>query len=81
VAAAERAGLRRIRFHDLRHSFGTAAVQRFELYRVSRWKGHKSITTTEIYLRYRANPAAAEGIGALWATSPDADVVPLRQAA
>lgn len=30
-AALARAGLKRIRFHDLRHTFGTLAVQRFRL--------------------------------------------------
>ena len=31
--ALERAGLKRIRFHDLRHTFGTLAVQAFPLLR------------------------------------------------
>jgi integrase len=81
VDAADRAGLRRIRFHDLRHSFGTQAIQGFDIYKVQRWLGHKSIATTEKYLHYRADASAAEAIGALWATSPAADVVPIRRAA
>ncbi|MCW3048705.1 MAG: site-specific integrase [Solirubrobacterales bacterium] len=55
VDAADRAGLRRIRFHDLRHSFGTQAIQGFDIYKVQRWLGHKSIATTEKYLHYQAD--------------------------
>jgi integrase len=81
VHAAERAKLRRIRFHDLRHSFGTQAIQKFDIYTVQRWLGHKSISTTEKYLHYRADASAAEAMGALWATSPAADVVLIRRVA
>jgi integrase len=82
VAAADDAGLRRIRFHDLRHSFGTQAIQRFDVYTVQRWLGHKSITTTEKYLHYRADANAAQAMDALWQTSDQvAEVIPLARAA
>jgi integrase len=81
IGAAERAGLRRVPFKALRDSFGTTAIQGFDLYTVQRFLGHKSITTTEKYLHYKAQPDAAKGMGVLWASSPGADVVPLRKAA
>lgn len=74
IEAADCAGLRRIRFHDLRHSFGTQAIKKFDIYTVQRWMGHKSITTTEKYLHYRADASAAMAMDALWASS--AAVVP-----
>jgi hypothetical protein len=46
-----------------------------------RWLGHKSIATPEKYLHYRADANAAEAMGGLWATSPAADVVPIRRGA
>ncbi len=36
-AALARAGLRPLRFHDLRHTFGTLAVRRAELMAVQSW--------------------------------------------
>jgi integrase len=74
IEAADVAGLRRIRFHDLRHSFGTQAIQRFDIYKVQRWLGHKSITTTEKYLHYRADADAAQAMDDLWKpqAAPDA---------
>jgi hypothetical protein len=64
-----------------RTSFGTQMIQRFDIYKIQRWLGHKSITTTEKYLHYKADPDTAAAMGDLWATSPAADVVPLRRAA
>jgi integrase len=48
----ETAGLRRIRFHDLRHSFATLAVQHWELPRVQAYMGHAHISTTERYIHF-----------------------------
>lgn len=72
IEAADRAGLRRIRFHDLRHSFGTQAIQRFDIYTVQRWLGHKSITTTEKYLHYREDADAAQAMDDLWSAPASA---------
>ena len=46
VSAAQRAGLPVLRFHDLRHSFGTQAIRAFNIYEVQRMMGHRHITTT-----------------------------------
>jgi len=51
-AARARAGLKPIRFHDLRHTFGTLAVQVFPLSDVKAYMGHADIATTMIYVHH-----------------------------
>ena len=51
-AALERAGLRQLRFHDLRHTFGTRMIGKTDIRRVQEWMGHSSIQTTMQYLHY-----------------------------
>jgi integrase len=48
-----RAGLRSLRFHDLRHTFGTLAVRRAEVPAVQAWMGHSDIQTTMRYVHHR----------------------------
>ena len=57
-AALRAAKLKRIRFHDLRHTFGTLAAQKFPLTSVQAMMGHANIQTTMIYAHYV--PAADE---------------------
>ncbi len=52
-AALARAGLRQLRFHDLRHTFGTLAVRRAEVPAVQAWMGHSDIQTTMRYVHHR----------------------------
>ncbi|MFZ0217040.1 MAG: tyrosine-type recombinase/integrase, partial [Candidatus Dormiibacterota bacterium] len=52
-AALTRAGLRPLRFHDLRHTFGTLAVRRAEVPAVQAWMGHSDIQTTMRYVHHR----------------------------
>jgi integrase len=52
-AALKRAGLRELRFHDLRHTFGTLAVRRAEIPAVQAWMGHSDIQTTMRYVHHR----------------------------
>jgi integrase len=54
VAAARRAELRRLRFHDLRHTFGTtmAANPRVDMRRLQEWMGHGDIATTLRYAHF-----------------------------
>jgi integrase len=58
--ALERAGLRRLRFHDLRHTFGTRMIAKADIRRVQEWMGHADVQTTMKYLHYapRAEDAA-----------------------
>lgn len=51
-AALTRAGLRRLRFHDLRHTFGTRMIGMADIRRVQEWMGHANIQTTMKYLHY-----------------------------
>ena len=51
-AALERAGLRPLRFHDLRHTFGTRMIAKADIRRVQEWMGHADIQTTMKYLHY-----------------------------
>jgi integrase len=54
--AVDAAGLRPIRFHDLRHTYGThLAASGAPLRAIQEWMGHTSASTTEIYADYLAN--------------------------
>jgi Site-specific recombinase XerC len=57
--ATERAGLPHLRLHDLRHSFGTLAVQAFPLSDVAAYMGHADIETTMIYIHHVPKADAA----------------------
>jgi integrase len=50
--ALGRAGLRQLRFHDLRHTFGTRMIAKADIRRVQEWMGHADIQTTMRYLHY-----------------------------
>ncbi len=54
------AGLRRLRLHDLRHTFGTLAVQAFPLTDVKAYMGHADIQTTMIYVHHVPQHDAAD---------------------
>jgi integrase len=51
-AALKRARLRPLRFHDLRHTFGTRMIAKADIRRVQEWMGHADILTTMRYLHY-----------------------------
>ena len=44
------AGLRPLRFHDLRHSFGSLVVRELDTSTLKAWMGHSRLATTERYL-------------------------------
>jgi integrase len=52
VTALDHAGLRRLRFHDLRHTFGTRMIAKADIRRVQEWMGHADVQTTMKYLHY-----------------------------
>jgi integrase len=58
-AAQRRGGLRPLRFHDLRHTFGSLAITRADIVEVQAWMGHADIQTTMRYLHYRDRGQAA----------------------
>jgi len=48
--ACRRANLRRLRWHDLRHSFASQlAIGGLSLQRIQKWLGHSTIKMTERY--------------------------------
>jgi integrase len=69
--ALARAGLRELRFHDLRHTFGTLAVRRAEVPAVRAWMGHSAIQTTMRYVHYRDRGRAAELLAKAFRVEPN----------
>jgi integrase len=71
VKAAARAGIRPVRFHDLRHTFGTQmAAAGAPLRAIQEWMGHSDYRTTSIYADYAPDPSqgaryAARAFGGL----------------
>jgi integrase len=61
-AALNSAGLQRIRFHDLRHCFGSTAVRAFALSDVQAMLGHAHVATTMRYVHHRPGADDAERI-------------------
>ncbi len=55
-AALARAALRPLRFHDLRHTFGTRMIAKADILKVQEWMGHADIATTQRYLHYVERP-------------------------
>jgi integrase len=63
-AARERAGIEYLRFHDLRHTFGTLAVRVFPLTDVKAHMGHADVQTTMIYVHHVPQHDAADKLSA-----------------
>ena len=66
------AGLRRLRFHDLRHTFGTRMIREADIRRVQEWMGHADIQTTMKYLHYESRAEDAQLVARAFHT-PGAD--------
>jgi integrase len=63
-SACQRAGVREVRFHDLRHTFATQmAATGVPLRALQAWLGHASYQTTEKYADYAPDPSG----GRTWA--------------
>jgi integrase len=66
------AGLRSLRFHDLRHTFGTRMIAKADIRRVQEWMGHADIQTTMRYLHYAPRAEDAQLVDEAFAL-PGAD--------
>lgn len=81
VEAALRAGLRPVRFHDLRHTFGTQmAAAGAPLRAIQEWMGHSDYRTTSMYADYAPDPTqgaqyAAKAFGSLGAGPAEAETL------
>jgi hypothetical protein len=59
AAAIERVGLRRVRFHDLRHAFGSMAIRKLDPHTVQTYMRHAHYSTTQRYLHHQPRPEHA----------------------
>jgi len=69
-AALQRAGLRPLRFHDLRHTFGTRMIAEADIRRVQEWMGHADVQTTMKYLHCVPRAKDAELVARAFAVEP-----------
>lgn len=66
--ALKAAGLPKHRFHDLRHTFGTAmAAAGVPMRTIQEWMGHRDIQTTQRYADYASRTRDAELVAAAFA--------------
>jgi integrase len=60
-------GLRPLRFHDLRHTLGSLAMNRASIVQVQAWMGHADLKTTMRYLHHKSRADEAELLSAAFA--------------
>jgi integrase len=61
--ALERAEVRTITFHELRHTFGTRmAAAGVPLRTLQQWMGHADSKTTQVYAHYQPSEAEVEAV-------------------
>jgi integrase len=75
--ALRRAGLRNLRFHDLRHTFGTVVIGTASILQVKAWMGHADVDTTMRYLHFAPSEADAELVARAFAPRAPADPLAL----
>lgn len=71
----KRAGADPMVFHDLRHTFGTLAVEAWPLHDVQAYMGHANIQTTMIYIHHQPKAAAADRLSQLVSAATGAETV------
>jgi integrase len=62
--ALKRAGIRPLRFHDLRHTFGSIAINQATIVQVQAWMGHSDVDTTMKYMHHRSRAGDARLLSA-----------------
>jgi integrase len=71
-AACEEAGVRVIRFHDLRHTFATTlAAAGVPLRTISEYLGHADLKTTQIYAHYAPSAEEVERVNAAFGAAAE----------
>jgi integrase len=72
------AGVHQMRWHDLRHTYGSLlAASGEELVTIKAMMGHSNITTTEVYLHARPSTELAARFTAAFASTKAAEVTPV----
>jgi integrase len=74
-AALVAAELRSLRFHDLRHTFGTRMIAKADIRRVQEWMGHADVQTTMRYLHYAPRDEDAALVAEAFAVDRAEDVL------
>jgi integrase len=62
--ALEKAKLRPLRYHDLRHTFGSVAINQATIIQVQAWMGHADVQTTMKYMHHRSRAGDAKLLSA-----------------
>jgi integrase len=76
--ALDRGGVKRVRIHDLRHTFGTVcAANGIPLTTIKEWMGHADLATTEIYTAFYPQNSDAAKISAAFADKSSSPAVRL----
>jgi integrase len=78
-AALAAAGLRQLRFHDLRHTFGTHAIRTADSREVMEWMGLQDLKTTQLYLAFKPQQGAARRISEAFRGRRDPELMPERE--
>ena len=68
--AQDAARLRPLRFHDLRHSFGSLVVREVDTATLKAWMGHAKLTTTERYLHAKPRHTDVARLDRAFAAQP-----------
>src|SRR5204862_6245264 len=68
--AVKAAGIRPLRFHDLRHTFGTRMIAKADIRRVQEWMGHAGVQTPMKYLHYAPRPDDAALVAEAFRVEP-----------
>jgi integrase len=63
-ATLDAAKLRRLRFHDLRHTFGSLSINVASIVQVQAWMGHADVQTTMRYLHHKSRADDAQLLSA-----------------
>jgi integrase len=71
----KRRGENPMRFHDLRHTFGTLAVEAWPLHDVQSYMGHADVATTMTYVHHQPKAAAADQLSRLVDAATGTDTV------
>jgi integrase len=69
LAARDAAGLRPLRFHDLRHTFASIAINVATVVQVQAWMGHADLKSTMRYLHHKSHADDARLLSAAFLTS------------